>query len=114
MGVLKDGVMGLEGGPLQGVGIVELETIAVGGGPDAIDAGAGEERGEDQLGEDAGGDGVGEESGLLGDLVEGWELKARVATLVDLLVGELVEDDPQDAWGGRDWRCEGSLGLEWR
>ena len=103
-GVLKDGVTGLEGLPgLRGGlggGLEEVEPAAVQGGADVDGGLAGKERREDDFGELSGWLNVGEDGGLGGELVEGGELEAGEAVAVDLLVGELVEEDPDDARPG--------------
>lgn len=61
---------------------------------------AGEEGGDGDAGELVGRLDVGEEGGLGGEAVKGGELEAGVAVLVELVVGELVEEEPDDAVGG--------------
>jgi len=63
---------------------------------DAVDEAAGEQRGDDVDGVNADGLGVGEERALGAEGVEVGEGEVGGAVLKELVVGELVEDDPDD------------------
>ena len=94
--VLKDGVVLVEGLPLAGYVIVHGELDG-GGGLHLVVGLASEEAGEDDFGVDVEGLSLGEGGGGGGEGVEGGKLEAGEAMLEGLLVGELVEDDPDDA-----------------
>ena len=96
-GVLKDGLVLAEGCPLAGGGIFEREQEAAGGDVDCRRRDTGEEGGDDVAGVFAGGDDVSEDGGLRGEAIEGGEFEAGEAAFVELLVGELVEQQPDDA-----------------
>ena len=46
-----------------------------------------------------------EDRGLSGEFIEGRKVEAGKAALVELLVGEFVEQKPDDARMGVRWRC---------
>ena len=73
--------------------MVDPEAI-VEGVADAVNQAAGEQRGKDLVGVNAGGLGVGEERALGAEGVEVGEAEVPGAVLEGLVVGELVEDDP--------------------
>ena len=73
--------------------MVDPEAVAE-GVTDAVDEAAGEQRGKDLDGVNADGLGVGEERALGAEGVEVGESEVGSAVLEELVVGELVEDDP--------------------
>ena len=96
-GVLEDGLMLMEGRPLAGGWIFEREEKAASGDVDGVGGKTGEESGENVAGVFAGRDDLREDGGLSGELIEGGKFEAGKAALVELLVGELVEQKPDDA-----------------
>ena len=107
--ILPDGLVLLEGGPGVGEGIVEEERVSVGGGADGVGGEAGEESWDDAFGEDVVGADVGEGGGLLSELIEGGEEEVGCAMLVDLAIGEFVEEEPNDTRFGGGAGCQGGL-----
>ena len=99
--VLEDGLVGIEGLPLVGDGVVQPEQHPAAIDLNVVGGNAGEEAGENVPGELTDGDDVGEVGGLSGQLIEGGEFEAWKAAFVDLLIGELVEQDPDNAGMGR-------------
>ena len=92
-GVAEDGAEAVDKLAAGTVGVVDPEAVAE-GVTDAVDDAAGEQRGEDLDGMDADGLGVGEERALGAKGVEVGEGEVGGAVLEELVVGELVEDDP--------------------
>jgi hypothetical protein len=109
-GVLEDGLVLVKWDPFAGGGVFERDEKAAGGDVDGVGREASEKGGNDVAGEYAYGNNVGEDSGLGGEFVEGGEFEARKAALIELLIGELVEQKPDNARPGLRWNRR-DLGL---
>ena len=108
-GVAEDGAGAVDELAAGTVGAVDPEAVAE-GVADAVDEAAGEQRGKDLDGVNADGLGVGEERALGAEGVEVWEGEAGGAVVEELVVGELVEDDPdQERMLARRLGCGGGL-----
>jgi hypothetical protein len=92
-GVAEDGAGTVDELAAGTVGVMDPEAV-VEGVTDAVDEAAGEQRGEDIDGVNADGLGVGEERALGAEGVEVGKSEVGGAVLEELVVGELVEDDP--------------------
>jgi len=95
--VLEDGLMLAEGCPLAGCRVLERDEKASSGDVDCVGGNACKEGGKDIPGVYASGNNLREDRGLSGEFVERGKVKAGKAALVELLVGEFVEQNPDDA-----------------
>ena len=107
--VLEDGLMLTEGRPLAGGRVLERDEKASSGDVDCVGGNAGKEGGQNIPGVYAGGNNLREDRGLSGELVERGKVEAGKAALVELLVGEFVEQNPNDSRVRR--RIRGELSL---
>ena len=82
---------------------VKSAQAAISRGANVVVWKTGDERRNDELGGVAGGDGVGEDAGLGAEGVECGERETGIARVKDLVVGEFVEDDPQNTRVVRWW-----------
>jgi hypothetical protein len=109
-GVLEDGLVLAEWDPFTGGGVFERDEKAAGGDVDGVRREAGEKSGDNVTSEGACRDDVGEDGGLSGEFVEGGESEARKTALIELLIGELIEQKPDNARPGL-CRCRRDLDL---
>jgi hypothetical protein len=96
-GVLEDGLVLVKWDPFAGGGVFERDEKAAGRDIDGVGWDASEKGRDDVASEYTSGNDVGEDGGLSGEFVEGGEFETRKTALIELLIGELVEQKPDNA-----------------